>query len=76
MKGTSLGTSATTQREREHCCHLLCCLTSFSQIRSGQSKEMVNSARVCFCHGRYKPGKEEHSLTVATFAFSGFLSRI
>lgn len=29
-----------------------------------------------FCHGRYKPGKEEHSLTVATFAFSGFLSRI
>lgn len=29
-----------------------------------------------FCHGRYKPGKEEHSLTVATFAFSGFPSRI
>lgn len=56
---------------------LLCCLTSFSQIRSGRRKEMVNSAHefVC-CHGRYKPGKEEHSLTVATFAFSGFPSRI
>lgn len=31
-----------------YCCNLLCSLTSFSQIRSGQSKEMVNSARVCF----------------------------
>lgn len=75
-KATSPSTSVTAG-EREHCCHSLCCLTSFSQIRSGRRKEMVNSARefVC-CHGRYKPGKEEHSLTVATFAFSGFPSRI
>lgn len=75
-KATSLSTSVTAG-EREHCCHSLCCLTSFSQIRSGRRKEMVNSARefVC-CHGRYKPGKEDHSLTVATFAFSGFQSRI
>lgn len=50
IKQTSLSTSATARGEREHCCHLLCCLTSFSQIRSGRSKEMVNSAHefVCF----------------------------
>jgi len=61
------------------CCNSLCCRSFFSQIRSGQSKEMVNSARerVCFFYnGRYKPGKEEHPLAVATFAFSGFQSRI
>lgn len=76
-KQTLLSTSITARGEQEHCCHSLCCLTSFSQIRSGRSKEMVNSAReFVFCHGRYKPGKEEHSLTVATFAFSGFPSRI
>lgn len=53
-----------------------CRLTSFSQIRSGQSKEMENSARVLFCNGRFQPGKDRHLLAVATFAFSGFQSRI
>lgn len=50
VKQTSPSTSGTAREEREHCCHLLCCLTSFSQIRSGRSKEMVNSAHefVCF----------------------------
>lgn len=48
IKQTLQSTSVTAWEEREHCCHLLCCLTSSSQIRSGRSKEMANSARVCF----------------------------
>lgn len=47
IKQTLQSTSATAREEWEHCCHLLCCITSFSQIRSGRSKEMANSARVC-----------------------------